>query len=144
MLKERPQVNYIVIHRQSNLITGIVASSTIPRDTDQYRFIEATDAAIIKYRRLQEMAGDNTDIDIGELMKLSPNVFDALVSGKSGDARPLRQRLRKQEVPKAIQCRQQEVVEYIATHPGAIMQSLSERFLMGDAAAKAYLDRYAA
>lgn len=90
------------------------------------------------------MAGDNTDIDIGELIKLSPNVFDSLVAGKSGDARPIRQRLRKPEVPKVIKCRQQEVVEYIATHPGATVQSLSEHFLMGDAAAKAYLDRYAA
>ncbi|WP_454252842.1 hypothetical protein [Pseudomonas sp. Marseille-Q7302] len=134
-------MNYIVIHRQSNLITGIVASSTIPRDTDQYRFIEATDAAITKYRRLQEMAGDNTDIDIGELMKLSPNVFDALVAGKSGDARPIRQRLRAEATPK-YEDREKAVREYIASHPQITVDALADHFLMGDAAARAYLQRY--
>lgn len=141
MFKERPPVNYLVIHRQSNLITGIVASSTIPRDTAEYRFIEATDAALTKYRRLQEMAGDHIDIDIGELMQASPNVYDTLVNGKSGDARPIRRRLRAEAALKA-ENREQDVKEYIAFNPHTTVEQLADHFLMGDAAAQAYLQRY--
>lgn len=141
MLKERLKMNFLVIHRHSNLIAAVVASSTIPRDNDEYRFIEATDAAMTKYRRLQEMAGDNTDVDIGELMKLSPNIYDAIVNGKSGDARPIRQRLRAEATPKNPD-REQEVREYIASHPQITVDALADHFLMGDAAARAYLQRY--
>lgn len=143
MFKERPPVNYLVIHRGSNLISGTVASSTIPRDTAEYRFIEATDAALTKYRRLQEVAGDHIDIDIGELMQASPNVYDAIVGGRSGDARPIRRRLRAEAAPK-YENREQDVKDFIAIHPHISVEALADHFLMGDAAAKAYLDRYAA
>lgn len=141
MFKERPPVNYIVIHRQSNLITGIIASSTIPRDSGEYRFIEMSDAAMTKYRRLQELSDDETDIDVGALMQASPNVYDAIVGGRSGDARPIRRRLRAEAAPK-YENREQDVQDYIAFNPHITVEALADHFLMGDAAAQAYLQRY--
>lgn len=141
MRREIPKMNLFVIHRGSNLITGIVASSTIPRDTAEYRFVEATDAALTKYQRLLDLAGAEVDIDIGELMTVSPSVFDALVNGRSGDARPIRRRLRAEAALKA-ENREQDVKEYIAAHPQTSVEALADHFLMGDAAAQAYLQRY--
>lgn len=87
MQKEKPAPVYMIVHKQNRLITGIVTSQNIPRDTAEYCFIEMSGAVMARYSMLQKLL-DHTDINVDELLCSSRRETPQ-------DKRPLRQRLRR-------------------------------------------------
>ena len=73
-------MNFIVIDKQSNLITGVVASSTLPTETSKTLFIQAGQLTLDKYYRLLSKARKRgLLVDVGELAAISHHFLDSLV-----------------------------------------------------------------
>jgi len=71
--------NYIVIHKESNLIIKVVSSSIKLRETAKYRAIRVSDAILAKYDKRAGMASRNgTLVDAGELASVSPAFLELL------------------------------------------------------------------
>lgn len=73
-------MNFIVIDKQSNLITGVIASSAPPTGNDRTLFIKAGDPTLTKYNRLRSKARKKgLLVDVGELAAISHAFLDSLV-----------------------------------------------------------------
>lgn len=72
-------MNYLHLHRQSNLITSVIASSTAPTSTEHSLFIPVSDRVLSTYFKLKSKT---PLVDIGVLAKLSPSVFEFLLSAR--------------------------------------------------------------
>ena len=73
-------MNFIVIDKQSNLITGVVASSTLPTETSKTLFIQAGQLTLNKYYRLLSKSRKKGFlVDVGELAKISHSFLDLLI-----------------------------------------------------------------
>lgn len=71
--------NYIVIHKESNLIITVIASSIKLRETAKYRMVRVSDAILAKYdKRVRLKSRNGTLIDAGELANVSPAFFELL------------------------------------------------------------------
>ncbi|WP_322615700.1 hypothetical protein [Pseudomonas sp. BIC9C] len=71
--------NYIVIHKESNLIIKVVSSSIKLRETAKYRAIRVSDAILAKYDKRAGMRSRNgTLVDAGELASVSPAFLELL------------------------------------------------------------------
>lgn len=70
-------MNYLHLHRQSNLITSVISSSTTPTSTDSSLFIPVSDRVLSTYYKLKSKT---PLVDVGSLAKLSPSVFEFLLS----------------------------------------------------------------
>lgn len=70
-------MNYLHLHRQSNLITNVIASSTAPTSTEHNLFIPVSDRVLSTYYKLKSKT---PLVDAGALAKLSPSVFEFLLS----------------------------------------------------------------
>lgn len=133
--------NYFIIDRPSNLITGVIASSSKPANSSVRKFVPAPDKALSTYYRLLSKNLD-THVDIGELMVKSDYVNDAVVAGRSGDAVPQVIRYRTPEsIPEAPD-RQSLIFSWIASQADVDEWGLSAAFNLGTVAAKAYLTEY--
>lgn len=72
-------MNYIIVHRQSNLITNIVTSSSDLASTATLKVIKAGDITLDHYYRLKKKADiQRILVDAGELAKHSPNFKELL------------------------------------------------------------------
>lgn len=140
MQRERPKMNFFVVHRGSNLVTGIVASSYKPKDTDQYRFVIVTDGILDRHQRLRDSHG--SEIDVGNIMAISPGIHDQIVSTKSGVATPKNPRPRAIQYEKVEDPRLQQISEYFVANPYATWQEIADEFLTGEVLAKAYVERF--
>jgi hypothetical protein len=71
--------NYIVIHKESNLIIKVIASSIKLRETAKYRMVRVSDAILAKYdKRVRLKSRNGTLVDAGELASVSPAFFELL------------------------------------------------------------------
>lgn len=70
-------MNYLHLHRQSNLITNVIASSTAPTSTEHSLFIPVSDRVLSTYYKLKSKT---PLVDAGALAKISPSVSEFLVS----------------------------------------------------------------
>ncbi|MNN67544.1 hypothetical protein D3C81_1831820 [compost metagenome] len=71
--------NYIVIHKESNLIITVIASSIKLRETAKYRMVRVSDAILAKYdKRVRLKSRNGTLVDAGELANVSPAFFELL------------------------------------------------------------------
>jgi len=71
--------NYIVIHKESNLIVKVICSSIKLTETAKYRAIRVSDAILAKYdKRAGLRSRNSTLVDAGELASVSPAFFDLL------------------------------------------------------------------
>lgn len=77
-------MNYLVLHRQSNLIDSIISASNTLTDSETYRFIPVSDATMDKYYRL--VARLPHPVPVGDLAAVSPAVLEAL--GGNAEAPP--------------------------------------------------------
>lgn len=69
-------MNYLSIHRQSNLVHGVVATSAVPAASRTVRFIPAPDSVLDKYYKLaQKLPGL---VPVGDLAAASPYFLEAL------------------------------------------------------------------
>lgn len=134
-------MNYFTIHRPSNLICGVIASSSKPADSSSRKFVPAPDKALSTYYRLLSKNLD-AHIDIGHLMAKSNYVKDVVFNGRSGDAEPQTIRYRSPESIPEAPGRESLIFSWIASQPDADAWDLSFAFNLGTAAAKAYLTKY--
>ena len=75
--------NYIVIHKESNLIIKVIASSTRPWLSAKYRTIRVSDSILAKYYKRSRLQSRNGSlVDAGELANVSP-AFLELLQGRS-------------------------------------------------------------
>lgn len=75
--------NYIIIDSGSNLIVKVITSSIHLLASYKYRAIRVSDAILAKYYRLANIKSRRgTAVDIGELAKVSPALFEILQSNR--------------------------------------------------------------
>ncbi|SFI62656.1 hypothetical protein SAMN05216206_2582 [Pseudomonas guineae] len=86
-------MNYFVLDRASNLVVGVIASSFTPTDSQDVRFIKASDKALDSYYKLLEHS-PGIFPDIGQLMAVSPYTLDIVTGDRSGTTKPVLTRLR--------------------------------------------------
>lgn len=139
MQRERPKMNFFVVHRGSNLITGIIASSYKPKDNDEYRFVITTDRVLDRHQRLRD--SHESEVDIGNIMAISDGIHDQIVTTTSGTAKPSNPRPRAIQYGKVEDPRLQQVSDYFVAHPYATWQEIADEFLTGEVVAKAYVER---
>lgn len=73
-------MNFIVIDKQSNLITGVITAPSEPTETSKTLFIQAGQLTLDKYYRLLSKARKKgLLVDIGELAKISHSFLDSLI-----------------------------------------------------------------
>lgn len=73
-------MNFIVIDKQSNLITGVITAPSEPTETSKILFIQAGQLTLDKYYRLLSKARKKgLLVDIGELAKISHSFLDSLI-----------------------------------------------------------------
>lgn len=71
--------NYIIIHKASNLIVKLIASSIKLKGSMEFRAIRVSDAMLGKYDKLLKLRSRNgTLVDAGELATVSPAFFELL------------------------------------------------------------------
>ncbi|MCF7540221.1 hypothetical protein [Pseudomonas petrae] len=66
--------NYFVIHRPSNSIINVIASSVEPTSTDKYKFVEASEGRLSQYYARRQY---NTPIDLYSIIS-KPTVPEIL------------------------------------------------------------------
>lgn len=137
-------MNYLVLNRPSNLITGVVASQSAPRDSRTTLFIPANETALkVYYRWLSKNPG--LCPDVGEVAARSASVREHLTRARSGDAQPVSENLNRryrEPAPAKVEDREGSIREYILAHPDADPWALHDRFQCGSTAGAAYLQRY--
>jgi len=71
--------NYIVIHKESNLIVKVISSSVELRVIAKYQAIRVSDAILAKYdKRARLKSRNGTLVDAGELASVSPAFLELL------------------------------------------------------------------
>ncbi len=86
-------MNYLVIHKPSNTVTGVVTSSKTPTETPSSRFILASDKVLDTFFKLKAKSPDRA-VELGQLMLVSDYVRDVVADGKSGTTSILKPRIR--------------------------------------------------
>lgn len=72
-------MNYIIVNRESNLITNVVSSSSTLASTKVLKVIKAGELTLDHYYRLKKKADvAGVLVDAGELAKHSPNFKELL------------------------------------------------------------------
>lgn len=71
-------MNYLVVHKSSNLITGAITTSFKPKSSTTHKLIKVSDAVLDKYYVLKDKLSPSQCVDAGELAKLSPSFYEAL------------------------------------------------------------------
>ncbi|MQT24752.1 hypothetical protein [Pseudomonas helleri] len=73
-------MNFVVVDKQSNLITGVVTAPAQPTDTAKTLFIKVGEMTLNKYYRLLSKARKKgLLVDVGELATISHAFLDSLV-----------------------------------------------------------------
>lgn len=73
-------MNFVVVDKQSNLITGVVTAPAKPIDTVKTLFIKVGEMTLNKYYRLLSKARKKgLLVDVGELAAISHAFLDSLV-----------------------------------------------------------------
>lgn len=73
-------MNFLVVNKQSNLITGTVTAPAQPTDTSKTLFIKVGDLTLNKFYRLQSKSRKKgLLVDVGELAAISHSFLDTLV-----------------------------------------------------------------
>lgn len=72
-------MNYLIIHSESNLITGIIASTIPPNQSNTCRAIQASESVLNKYYKLKMHKNRNGAlVDAGELATVSSVFLELL------------------------------------------------------------------
>ena len=73
-------MNFVVVDKQSNLITGVITAPAQPTDTAKALFIKVGDITLNKYYRLLTKARKKgLLVDVGELAAISHHFLDLLI-----------------------------------------------------------------
>ncbi|WP_144411581.1 hypothetical protein [Azotobacter chroococcum] len=134
--------NYFVVHRSSNLINGVIASSYCPDSTRYYLFIPASEKALTVYDKILLKDGF---VDIGDLYNRSKYALewrkDQIPYSDEGLATPQKVRYREEAVPESPN-RESLIYSWLDANPSADAYDLNDEFCTGMLAAKAYFDKH--
>jgi len=73
-------MNFIVIDKQSNLITGVITAPAQPTDTTKILFIKVGEPTLNKYYKLQTKARKKGWlVSVGDLASISHSFLDSLI-----------------------------------------------------------------
>lgn len=71
--------NYIVIHKQSQLITSVVTSSSPPKPGSDRKCHTASEAMLTKYYKLKAKANrQGVLVNVGDLAAVSPSFLESM------------------------------------------------------------------
>lgn len=130
-------MQYFILHKQSNLVAGIITSSYTPAKSDHYRFIPASEKSVDSYFKWLSKNGDICP-DFGDLALKSKYLNDQ-VNPKDSELRTTVPRYTEDVAPSS---REATIASWIAQYPNADEHALNDKFLCGVTVAKAYLNKY--
>lgn len=135
-------MNYIVIHRPSQLIQKVVTSSIQPAPNNEYGFIEASSRVLNNYYKLHKKAlTKGVQVSVGELMDSCPGFMEQVSNGCVGKVKLVTTRIRNELTPTVVD-RESTIRDWVYQNPDAGVHDLAGKFLTGTVVAKAYLNKY--
>lgn len=133
-------MQYFILNKNSNLITGFISSSFPPAKNDQYKFILASDKTLdLYFKWIKKNPESYPDIcDLASKSKylseeFNPNGRKTFPTFPKEDWEPS---------PPAANAREAAIASWLDLHPKACENDLSEQFNTGLVAAKAYIAKY--
>lgn len=134
--------NYIVVHKPTQLILKVIASSTPPTPDKNHSFHEASIVVLTHYYKLHKKAlVKGVQVSIGELMHSCPSFHDQVSKGKQSKVQLVTARIRNELTPASVD-RESSIQHWVNSNPDANYHDLSDKFLTGTLVAKAYLNKY--
>lgn len=130
-------MQYFILHKNSNLIAGLISSSFPPAKSKHYRFIPASEKSVDNYFKWLSKNGDICP-DLGDLALKSKYLNDQ-VNPKGSELRTTVPRYTEDVAPSS---REATIASWIAQYPNADEHALNDKFLCGVTVAKAYLNKY--
>lgn len=135
-------MNYLVIHKPSQLILKVITSPTPPTPDNDHSFHEASIIALNHFYKLVKKARlKGVQVSVGELMDSCPSFTSQISSGKQNTVQLVTTRIRNECTP-ALVDRESTIRDWITANPIADHHDLSDKFLTGTVVAKAYINKY--
>lgn len=138
--------NYLIVHVSSNLVTGIVSSSSAPTDSVEYKFLPANERAISVYLNYITKQTDRLP-DVGEILARCEYLNSIMIEKHSCKLNypvctPKPIRYRNESIKTSHENRESTDAEWIRLNTSADVDDLCEVFCCGSVTAKAYLSKY--
>ncbi|WP_323149393.1 hypothetical protein [Pseudomonas oryzihabitans] len=130
-------MQYFILHKNSNLITGFITSSVPPAKSKHYCFVPASEKIVDSYFKWLSKNGDICP-DLGDLALKSKYLNDQ-VNPKGSELRTTVPRYTEDVAPSS---REATIASWIAQYPNTDEYALNDKFLCGITVARAYLNKY--
>lgn len=130
-------MNYLILHRGSNLVAGILSASVPPARSHDYKFIAASDKTLSAYLKWVQKHKDVCP-DFGELIAKSNHLKDKL----NPQGHTLLPTIPREAREVTSTSREAVICSWLTLHPTATEHDLHEQFGCGVVAARAYLDKW--
>ena len=135
-------MNYICIHKPSQLIQKVITSSSAPKSDKDHSFYEASIVVLNHYYKLHKKAlSKGVQVSVGDLMNSSPTFREQISGTKQSKVQLVNTRYRNESTPTFVD-REATIKHWIEQNPNAGVHDLSDKFLTGTMVASAYLNKY--
>jgi len=135
-------LNYLVIHKPSQLILKVITSPAPPTPDNDHSFHEASIIALNHFYKLVKKARlKGLQVSVGELMDSCPSFMGQVSGNKQSTVQLVTTRIRN-ELTSTVVDRELIIRDWINNNPNADHHNLSDKFLTGTLVAKAYLNKY--
>lgn len=133
-------MNYLIIHKASNLITGVITTSFKPKNSTTHKLVAANAKTLDAYYKWLDK-NPNSCPDVCDLATKSKHLSDQL-NPKGVKVFATAPREHWEPLPPAANAREASIASWIDLHPSANEHDLHDRFNTGLLAALAYLNKY--
>lgn len=130
-------MNYLIVHRGSNLIAGILSASIPPARSNEYKFIAANEKTLNTYFKFKTKHSDLCP-DLGELIAKSKHLQDVM----NPQSHSLQPTILREGRESFASSREAVIASWITLHPTANEHDLHDKFGCGVVVAKAYLNKW--
>lgn len=130
-------MNYLIVHRGSNLVAGILSASVPPARNNEYKFIAANEKTLNTYFKFKIKHNDLCP-DLGELIARSKHLQDVM----NPQCHSLQPTILREGRESFLPSREAVIASWITLHPTATEHDLHEKFGCGVVVAKAYLNKW--
>lgn len=135
-------MNFIVVHKPSQLILKVITSPSPPNPDEYHSFHQASIVVLNRYYMLYKKSRlKGVLVTVGELMEACPSFREQISGTKQGTVKLIAIRYRKESKP-AVVDRESSIKHWIEQNPDADVHDLSDKFLTGTLVATAYLNKY--
>lgn len=135
-------MNYLAIHKQSQLILKAITTSHKPTPDEHHEFHPVSTTVLSRYYKFATKSHRNgVQVAVGELMAACPSFMEQISKVKQGKIKLVATRIRKELTP-VPDDRSFSIQRWIINNPDGNHHNLSDVFNTGAVAAKAYLDKY--